>query len=133
MVQASKNGTRNHMPWRDPPRSTSVAVESVGTALTDALVGPARVVVGAVFLENAVKIAFPDDEEMIETFSTHRADQAFAVRVRLRRHHGCADHADACTRRHLVEHGSELSIVVAQEELRALPEGRQLPKLLGQP
>src|SRR5262249_12875912 len=32
-----------------------------------------------------------------------------------------------------VEHGSELGIVVAQEELRALPKGRQLPKLLGQP
>ena len=112
-------------------RSTSRAIERVGSALTDALMGPAGIVVVAVLVEDALKVVLAEDEEMIETLSSHRADQAFAVRVRLGRHHGRADHPDARALGDLVEDGSELGIVVAEEELRSLPERRQLPKLLG--
>ena len=70
---------------------------------------------------------------MIETLASHGPDQAFAVRVRLWRHHGRADHPNACTLGDIVEDGSQLGIVVTEEKLRPQPKGGQLPKLLGQP
>ena len=111
----------------------SRVLKALGTTLIDALVRPAGVVVVAVLTEHALKVVLPEDEDMIETLASHGADQAFAVRVRLGCHRGRADHPNAGTLRDIVEDRSELGIVVAEEELRPLPEGRQLPKLLGQP
>ena len=121
------------MPRRDPLRSASLALKAVGSPLPDALVRPAGAFVVAVFVEHALKVVRPEDGEMIETLPSDGADHAFAMRVRPGRHHGCADHPHASTLGHVVENGSELGIMVSEEELRPLPEERQLPKLLGQP
>ena len=55
-------------------RSTSRAIERVGSALTDALMGRAGIVVVAVLVEDALKVVLAEDEEMIETLSSHRPD-----------------------------------------------------------
>ena len=55
----------------DRLRSASRAIEGVGASLADALVGPARVVVVAVLVEDVLKMALPEAEEVIETLPSH--------------------------------------------------------------
>ena len=71
MVQAAEDGTRNHIVAHDQIRGASRAIEGVGASLADALVGPARVVVVAVLVEDVLKMALPEAEEVIETLPSH--------------------------------------------------------------
>jgi hypothetical protein len=73
MVQAAEDGTRDHTVGHDRLRSVSRAIESVGTVLADALVGPARVVVVAVLVEDVLKMALAEDEEVIESIASDAA------------------------------------------------------------
>jgi hypothetical protein len=73
------------------------------------------------------------DEHVVETLSSQRADQPLDVRVRFRRADRRADDPRADTTHDGVEDASELAVVVADQELRSMTELGQLSHLLREP
>lgn len=98
--------------------------------LADPLVWPRGVEIASVLVEKALEMAIAQDDDVIEALVTQRADEAFDESVRLGREDGGTDHADPCGLGGRVEGGRELPVVVAEKELGAGGERREVAKLL---
>ena len=53
--------------------------------------------------KHVLEVAPAEDEQSVEALVTQTADPAFGVCVRVRRLHGCADHADPFALKEVVE------------------------------
>jgi len=103
-------------------------------ALADPLVRTRGVEIPkAVLAEHSLEVALAQDDHVIEAFAAHAAKESFARRVHERGSHGGAEHADAGALRGAVEVGTELTIVIADDELGPEAEGCGFPELLCRP
>jgi len=101
--------------------------------LLDALVWPRCVEVGPVVRENAPEMRLAQHEDVVEALPAQGAETALRECIRLRGEDGGADDADPCRLGGCVERRCELSVVVAEKELRASAERRKVAELLEGP
>ena len=70
---------------------------------------------------------------MVEAFAPDAPQKAFAHRIHQRRLHRRAQDANPGALGQAIEVGTELVVAVADEDLRASPEGRRVAQLLRGP
>ena len=81
---------------------------------------PLVVVVVDVDAEYAFEVTAVDDQQPVETFGTHSADEALGDRVRLRRPHWRLHDPDAFAAEYLVERPAVLAVAVTNQEPNAV-------------
>ena len=77
-----------------------------------------------------LEVTVAEDQQVIETLPSNRAEYPFAVRVRLRGIRWGTDHADPGAFRDSVEERAELPVVVAEEKLRRTTKWSEVSQLL---
>ncbi len=75
--------------------------------------------VSHIFTDEPIQLALTQDEEVIETFPTHTADELFAHRVGPGSAHRCADHIDPTALCHPSEAPSIFLVIVSNQEARS--------------
>jgi hypothetical protein len=102
-------------------------------ALLDSLVRSRTVEVRAVLGNNALQMAFAEEEDVVQAFPAQRADETLDIGGGL----GCEDwrshDSDSSATGYVVEGDGELAVVVAEQELRGAAEGSEVPHLLDGP
>jgi len=103
----------------------------------EAAVRPLFVVVAQVLLEDALRMALPEDQDVIQALPSHRLHEAFSEGIRLRRADGRADDVHALTAKYLIERATELGVAIADQEadrrLALIQPKAQVACLLGDP
>ena len=92
--------------------------------------GSGLIEVGDVGLEDPGEVLLVQDEQVIETFTTHASQKAFTVRVGARSAVRCSQQLNRSSAGHPVKELAELGIVVMDQESGCLSIGRCLPELL---
>src|SRR5207302_137696 len=101
--------------------------------LPEPLVWPRRVEIGHLFAQDAPQVPFAQEQDVIQAFAPHAAEEALTGGVRPRCPDGSGQHPDPATRRDAVEARPVLPVVVADQEARLRAERRRLAQLLGDP
>jgi hypothetical protein len=93
------------------------------------------VVVLDVGAQDPLELAAADDQEPVEAFRAHRADEALGGGVRLRRSRRRVDHSDSIAAEHLVEGSGESAVAVVDREADPLEEAgeAEVARLLQEP
>jgi hypothetical protein len=105
-----------------------------GQALSDPLVRPCDVeIVEAVLLQHVLDVPLAEDDDVIETVAPDAAEKPLANGIHERSLNGRPKNADAGALRGAVEVGTELTVVVSDDELGPDAEGSSLPHLLCRP
>ena len=102
-------------------------------SLVDTLVGPRVIEVGDVFLDDAVKMALAEYEEVVQAFSAETPQESFADGVGLWRPDWCSEHLDVCFRGHSGEGRPVLAVIVTDEESRRFAQRSSIAELLSDP
>ena len=87
----------------------------------------------AILLEHLTEVPFAENNNVVETLATHAAEKSLANRIHERSLDRRPKNADVGALRGAVEVGTELTVVVSDDELWAYAEGRGLPHLLCRP
>ena len=101
--------------------------------LTQSLVRPHRPVIANVLREHGLQVTLTQNDDVIEGLSAYTSKKALARRIHERRLDGRANDANASPLRHAVEVGAVLVVPVADDELRAVTERRDVTQLLSRP
>ncbi len=95
--------------------------------LLDALMRPGSIEILAIGMKDTIQLLLMEDEQVIETLSTHSAQKALTDRIGawcvIRRD----EHLDAARISDSSETGPKLAVMITDEILRRLPIGRCLP------
>ena len=95
--------------------------------------GPSLIEVGHIGLEHALELLLLKDQKVIEAFLPHAPQKAFADGIGSWGMNRRCEQLDATGRRHSVETGSKLVIMITDQILGCLPIGSCLPQLLCSP
>ena len=101
--------------------------------LSDPLMWSGLIEVQDIGVEHPLKLLFMQDEQVIETLSTHTAQKALADGIRSRGVIGRCEHLDITCIRNPCEAHPELAIIITDEVFGPLSKCRSLPKLLCSP
>jgi hypothetical protein len=102
-------------------------------ALLDALVRAGVIEVGDVFLDDAMKMALAEDEEVVEAFSAETPQESLADGVGLWRPDWRPQDFDMRLLSDPVEGGPVLGVIVTNEESRRFPQWCSIAELLCDP
>ena len=94
---------------------------------------PCAIEVEGILAENAAKMRFTQDEDVIEAFAPHTPQQPLTDRVRAWGLDRRAEYLNAGSGCDGFKVGTVLAIVIADQISRREPEGRGLPQLLSDP
>ena len=114
MMETTDFGDRNN-----PPGGSSRDRSAIGRVFLEAQVRSTPMIVPAVRREDAPKMRLVDDDHVIETLSSDRADQAFDVRILSRTRRRGHDFGDAEADQSSVEDVAENAVAVTVQ-----PAGR---------
>ena len=89
--------------------------------------------VGDVFLNDAVKMALAEYEEVVKALAAETPQAAFTDSVGLWRPDWCSEHLDVCFRGHAGERCPVLAVIVADEEPWTFSERCGVAELLCNP
>src|SRR5450631_2781297 len=95
--------------------------------------GTGMIEIADVLCEHFEQMALAQDDDVIETLTTHAAEEALTRGIHVWRAHSGLDDPRAEGLGSAVEFGSELAVPVADDETRSLAERRCSAKLLGSP
>ena len=102
-------------------------------ALLETLVGPCIIEVGDVFLDDAVKMALAEDEEVVEALPAQTPQESFADGVGLWRPDWRTQNLDVSRLRDPVEGCPVLGVIVTNEEPWTFSERCGVAELLSNP
>ena len=71
-----------------------------------------------------------ENDDVVQTFASGTANESFTNGIHQRRLDCCAQDVCASPLRNTVEFGAKLAVIVPNDELRSLPEGRDVAELL---
>ena len=91
------------------------------------------IVVSNIYLEEALELLLLHNQEMIQTFSSHTSQKAFANSIRLWRSVRRSKHFDATCERHSCKMLSAFAIIISNEILWCLSIWSCFPQLLRDP
>ena len=114
-------------------RLTAGAFPRFGNTLLDALVRPCPIEVRCVLAEHPPQVGFAHDHNMVEAFPTNAPHQSFADGIGTRCLDRRSQYLDTCSNSDGFEMKTVLRIIVADQILGRLAEGRRLPQLLSNP
>ena len=80
-----------------------------------------------------MQVRLAHNDHMIQALPANAADEALAGRVHQWRLHRGLQHSNTSALRNAIEVRTELAVTVSNDELRSLPERRDLPELLSRP
>ncbi|MEO3888463.1 hypothetical protein [Nonomuraea sp. B5E05] len=90
----------------------------IGWSLSTALMRPMRVVVIEILVQNHAQVTFAVDQHSVGALAAYRPDPALGEAVRPRCPRWCLQHRDTYGGEHLIEDGSELSVLIADKEAK---------------
>ena len=98
--------------------------------MVQGLVRPGMIEVADVFGEHFEQVALTQDDDVIETLTTHATEEALTGGIHIWRSHGGLDDPRPEGLGSAVEVGAELAVPVADDETRSLAERRGIAHLL---
>ena len=101
--------------------------------LPNALMRSCLVEVGHIRIEHAVELPLMQDQQVVQTFLPHTAQEAFADRIGSWRMIRCFEYLDATCCRHTSKARPKFAIVITNQILRRLPIRGGFSQLLGHP
>jgi len=101
--------------------------------LPEALMRARMIHVVHVLGEHSPQVSFTEDQQVVQAFTPHTAQKAFTDCIRLGCLRGCVQDCDSGCVLDLTEHGSELVVIVADQEARPGAPRRGIPQLLCYP
>src|SRR6266540_717209 len=107
----------------------------IGRLKVEAPMRSGPIVVLGVRAEDALQVAPAEDKDVVEAFSSNRADPSLGERVRPRRTDGCLHRRESFRSKHFIEGTWELCVSVPEQDVLALKvsRDREVPSLLGDP
>jgi hypothetical protein len=130
MVEAAENRER----YDSPGPERSGLCRPSRDVLRQSLMGTGAVEERAVLLQHALKMPSPEDDDMVEAFSTHRPEEALAGRVHQRSVDCRPKDADTSAESSSIKVSSKLGVIISHDELRKLGvEGGRVAQLLSRP
>jgi len=128
VVQAADLGSRDALAhgWR-------VSLSRVGRVLAQRQMRPCPVIAGEIRFQDFVKMAFTEDDDMVETLPPHGSHEAFSKRILPRRPRCGETFFDANALDATTELGAEDAVAVADHEPGRGVLGERLDDLLGGP
>src|SRR5450432_3933954 len=95
--------------------------------------GTGMIEIANVFGEHCEQMALAQDDNVIETLTTHAAEEALTGGIHVWRAHCGLDDPRPEGLGSAVEFGAELAVPITDEESRSLPERRSIAELLRRP
>lgn len=90
----------------------------IGRSLTTSLMRSMRVVVIAILVQNRAQVTFAVDQHSVGALGAYRTDPALGIAVRPRCSRRRFQHRYAHGGEHLIKHGGELGVPIADEEAK---------------
>src|SRR5450432_2245692 len=127
MMEAAEYGKGDHL------TSQRCSMSPAGRTLVQALVGPGMIEVANVFGEHREQMAPAQNDDVIETLTTHAAEEALTGGIHIWRSNGGLNDLRPEGLGSAVEVGAELAVPVADDETRSVTEWRNIAELLRSP
>jgi len=107
----------------------------IGRLKVEAPMRSGPIVVLGIRAKDALQVAPAEDKDVVEAFSSNRADPSLGERVRPRRTDGCLHRRESFRSKHFIEGTWELCVSVPEQDVLALKvsRDREVPSLLGDP
>jgi hypothetical protein len=102
-------------------------------ALTKTLMRPGMIEIRDVFPDDAVQVTLNQDQEVIQTFASHAADEAITDHVSFRCSYRCPENVDPSVFRHAREAWSILAVIIPDQKAGSFIVRRSFSHLLGDP
>ena len=77
---------------------------------------PMLVVMAGIDAKHMLELPAAEDEQPVEALTTHAADPALGVGIRVRCPDGCADHSDSFALEDVIAAAAELRIAIVDEQ-----------------
>lgn len=131
MDQSAQNLTSSD----DPPGRPFGGQSGIGRRKVQAPMRPGPVVMTGVRPEDALQVAWTEEEDVIEALSPDRADPTLRERVRPRRPNGCLHHRDPFRAEDLFEGAGEPGVSIPEQDVLVLQASgdREVSGVLGDP
>ncbi len=104
-----------------------------GNGLRDALVRAGTIVVLDLLRHLEQQVAFAQNEQKIQTFTTKATEESFAHRILARRPARRVNDLDPSAGGDPIEDGAVFTVIITNEEAGAFPKRRRFPQLLRHP